>query len=149
MAGPAGHGLPPVDHLDPLVLFFGYEDDGVAFGAIESHGFHMGIMAEGDFPHPLDRILDVAPPDSRQGEAGEGQDPAQEEPKKKSFHRSTSLKKFFELPEKQPNSGGKASSDPGSPRPLPWIEKKGPLWKNQMDFSPFNQSLMARKWRKN
>jgi hypothetical protein len=60
-----------MDHLDPLVLLFGNEDDGVAFGAIEAHGFHMGIVAESDLPHPLDRILDVSSPDSAQGNPGD------------------------------------------------------------------------------
>jgi hypothetical protein len=94
MAGPARHGLPPVDHLDPFVLFFGNEDDGVAFGAIESHGFHMGIMAESDLPHPFHRVLDVAPPDPRQGEAGDNQDSDQKGTEKNPFHRSTSPKVF-------------------------------------------------------
>jgi hypothetical protein len=83
-----------MDHLDPFVLLFGYEDNGVAFSAIESHGFHMGIMAERDLPHPFHRVLDVAPPDSRQGETGDDQDSDQQGTEKKPFHRSTSQKVF-------------------------------------------------------
>ena len=54
--------MPPVDHFDRLVLFFGHKGNRVAFRAIEAHGFNMSIMAESDFPHPLDRILDISPP---------------------------------------------------------------------------------------
>jgi hypothetical protein len=90
MASPARHGLPPVDHLDPFVLFLGDEDDGMAFGAIETHGFHVSIMAESDLPHPFHRVLDVPPPDSCQGEAGDNQDSDQQKKEKKPFHCSTS-----------------------------------------------------------
>jgi hypothetical protein len=63
MAGPAGERLSPVDHFSCLVLFLRDERKGMAFGTIESHSFHMGIMAEGDLPHPFHRVLDVTAPD--------------------------------------------------------------------------------------
>jgi hypothetical protein len=99
-----------MDHLDPLVLLFGNEGDGVAFGAVEAHGFHVGLMAESNHPHPLHRILDVAPPDSRQGEAGRGQDSDQQEPEKKTFHRSTSMKSIMKSPKSNPSNGQEGSS---------------------------------------
>jgi hypothetical protein len=63
-----------VYHFGLLVLFRGYKGNGMTFCTVEPHGFHMGIVTESDLPHPLNRILDVSSPDSRQGEAGDDQD---------------------------------------------------------------------------
>jgi hypothetical protein len=63
MADPAGQRLSPMDHFGGLVLFLRDKCNGMAFGAIETHGFNMRIMAERDFADPFYRKFNITAAD--------------------------------------------------------------------------------------